>query len=267
MSTIVEQNMQRLTGSSQHVNLDDFSQAELPEISSNSADDHSEGVILTSTGLVSPGLQSILSADSEGKETYRTSKIRSSIEKEMGSPLAIEDHKEVVHAATERKKRRPWLFFILGAIACLIIGLAVGLGVGLTRKRYEVWELSQYLSIKLILKLVSSTSHPTTAPTTQPTPNTVGAFNGTGIAVAGESFGSEASGNGTHGLFVLYFQHHTGSIRQMQLRDSGWQGGGQSDIVVPAEGVKNGTPISAVSYALNNTAAVSIQRSLEAAGC
>ena len=136
MSTIVEQKMQRLTGSSQHVNLDDYFQGELPEISSNSADDHSEGVILTSTGLVSPGLQSVLSADSEGKETYRTSKIRSSIEKEMGSPLAIEDHKEVVHAATERRKTRPWLFLILGAIACLIIGLAVGLGVGLTRKRY-----------------------------------------------------------------------------------------------------------------------------------
>ena len=129
------------------------------------------------------------------------------------------------------------------------------------------------MSNKLILKLLSSTSHPNTAPTTPPTsptpnfPSTVGAFNGTGIAVAGESFGSEASGNGTYGKFVLYFQHHTGSIRQMQLRDSGWEGGGQSDIVVPAEGVKNGTPISAVSYALNNTAAVSIQRSLEAAGC
>lgn len=128
--------MQRLTVSPQHVNLDDFSQAELPEISSTSADDHAEGVILTSNGLASPGLQSILSADSEGKETCRTSKFRSSIEKEMANPSVIEDHKEVAHTATERKKQKPWLFFIIGAIACLIIGLAVGLGVGLTRKRY-----------------------------------------------------------------------------------------------------------------------------------
>ena len=137
-------------------------------------------------------------------------------------------------------------------------------------------ELPQCLSNELIPALSSSTTSsvsptPTTTPTssggvTSPTPNnlsTVGAFNGTGIALASESFGSEASGNGTYGLFVLYFQHHTGSIRQMQLRDSGWEGGGQSNIVVPAENVKNGTPISAVSYALNNTAAVSIQRSLK----
>ena len=128
--------MQRLPVLPQHINLDDFSQAQLPEISSTSADDHSEGIILTSNGLASPGLQSILSADSEGKETCRTSKIRSSTEKEMASPSVIEDHKEVAYTATERKKQRPWLFFIIGAIACLVIGLAVGLGVGLTRKRY-----------------------------------------------------------------------------------------------------------------------------------
>ena len=128
--------MQRVTGWSQHVNLDDFTQTELPEMNSTSADDHSEGVNLTSTGLTSPGLQSVLSADSEGKETYRKSQIRSSIEKEMGSPTVIEDHKEVAHTAAERRKRGPWLFFIIGALACLIIGLAVGLGVGLTRKRY-----------------------------------------------------------------------------------------------------------------------------------
>ena len=44
----------------------------------------------------------------------------------------------------------------------------------------------------------------------------------------------------------------------MQLRDSGWVGGGDSDVVIPAGVAKNGTPISVVSYALNNEAAVSI---------
>ena len=87
------------------------------------------------------------------------------------------------------------------------------------------------------------------------------------MAVAGESFGSEAYGNGSYGKFVLYFQHHTGSIRQMQLRDDGWVGGGLSDVVVPAGGAKNGTPISVVSYALNDEATVSIQRCIEAAAC
>lgn len=48
----------------------------------------------------------------------------------------------------------------------------------------------------------------------------------------------------------------------MQLRESGWEGGGPSDVVVGAGEAKNGTPISAVSYVVKDTAAVSIQRSL-----
>ena len=141
MSTLTQQDMQRLTLSSHQVNSDDYSHAELPELNATPRDHQSESVNLPSTGLASPGLQSILSADSEGKETYRHSKIRSSTEKEMGSPSVMEVHKEVAHAPTERKKTRPWLFFIFGALACLVIGLAVGLGVGLTRKRY-------YLSLR-----------------------------------------------------------------------------------------------------------------------
>lgn len=133
--------MQRLTVSPQYINSDDFSQAELPELNGTPADHQSESVNITSTGLASPGLQSTLSADSEGKETYRNSKFRNPTEKEMGNPSVIEDHKEVAYGATERKKSRPWLFIIIGAIACLVIGLAVGLGVGLTRKRY-------YLSLR-----------------------------------------------------------------------------------------------------------------------
>ena len=65
----------------------------------------------------------------------------------------------------------------------------------------------------------------------------------------------------------MYFQHHTGSIRTMQLRENGWQGGQESDVVIGEGIAKNGTPISAVSYALNNVAAVSFKRSLEAVAC
>lgn len=122
--------------------------------------------------------------------------------------------------------------------------------------------------------LSSSITSTVSTPTTQPSPggvispnpnylSTVGAFNGSGLAVASQSFGSEATGNGSYGKLVMYFQHHTGSIRQMQLRANGWQGGQESDVVVGEGIAKNGTPISAVSYALNNQAAVSLQRSLK----
>lgn len=136
MSTFMQQNMQHLPVSSQHGYSDDYSQAGPPEFNATSAYHQSESVHPSSPSIASPGLRSILSADSEGKEAYHNSQMRSSTEKEMGSPSVVEDHKEVAHAAPERKKSRPWLLIIIGAIACLIIGLAVGLGVGLTRKRY-----------------------------------------------------------------------------------------------------------------------------------
>ena len=119
--------MQRLTVSSQHGNLDDSTPAELPEINSISVDHHLEDGNPTSNSPESPGLRSALSTDSEGVEKYHTTK---------GGPSIIKDNNEVAHQAPERKKTKSWLLFILGAIACLIIGLTVGLAVGLTRKRY-----------------------------------------------------------------------------------------------------------------------------------
>ena len=57
----------------------------------------------------------------------------------------------------------------------------------------------------------------------------------------------------------MYFQHHTGQIREMQLDEDGhWAGGNSTNLVVPAAEVKNGTPITAVSYVFNYIAAVSI---------
>lgn len=51
----------------------------------------------------------------------------------------------------------------------------------------------------------------------------------------------------------MYFQHHSGEIRQAQLDDKGnWQGGDITNIV--AGDAKNGTPIAAVAYARNDTA-------------
>lgn len=100
---------------------------------------------------------------------------------------------------------------------------------------------------------------PPPAPTSIPQDffSTVGAFNGSGIALASESFAS-----GGHGAIVMYFQHHSGQLRSAQLASDGtWQGGDITDIV--ASNAKNGTPIAAVAYARNQTAAVGIQPSLE----
>lgn len=52
----------------------------------------------------------------------------------------------------------------------------------------------------------------------------------------------------------MYFQHHSGQLRSAQLESNGeWQGGDVTNIV--AADAKNGTPISAVAYARNQTAA------------
>ncbi len=60
----------------------------------------------------------------------------------------------------------------------------------------------------------------------------------------------------------MYFQHHSGQIRQAQLGSNGnWQGGDITQIV--AVDAKNATPIAAVAYARNDTAAVSVLRCVE----
>ena len=74
-----------------------------------------------------------------------------------------------------------------------------------------------------------------------------GAFNGTGIALAGESWNQ-----GQRKIFTLYFQHHSGDIRFMQYgTDQKWIGGTKAQTV--ASGVKDASPISAVAFAINST--------------
>ena len=79
----------------------------------------------------------------------------------------------------------------------------------------------------------------------------VGAFNGSGIALASQSFAT-ALAEGTQGALVMYFQHHSGEIRWIQLNNEGdWLGGSSSEIVAPT--AKNSTPLSAVSFSVNGT--------------
>ena len=71
---------------------------------------------------------------------------------------------------------------------------------------------------------------------------TSGAFNGSGIALAAQSFATKLSDS-----VVMYFQHHTGDIRSMQLSNDGiWSGGSISDVI--AVDARNNTPLSAVAY-------------------
>jgi len=79
-----------------------------------------------------------------------------------------------------------------------------------------------------------------------------GAFNGTGIAIASYSFDK-----GGYGVINVYYQHHNSQIRKIQLNDDGtWFGGDATTII--ATDAKNGTPISAVAYAMDNTSKVRI---------
>lgn len=132
-----EQKLQRLTGSYapevDSFKMDSSYRVELPERNSTFIEHQSDG---GTSPMASPGLGSVLSAESEGKEMYQTFGIRNSAEKEMVSPSLVENEGKEVASPPRERRKRPWLLLIIGAIACLVIGLAVGLGVGLTRKRY-----------------------------------------------------------------------------------------------------------------------------------
>lgn len=81
--------------------------------------------------------------------------------------------------------------------------------------------------------------------------STQGAFNGSGIALASQSFTRDLQA-GTQGSIVMYFQHYTGQIRWKQLSTNGeWLGGAISEVV--ASDARNNTPLSAVAYDINGS--------------
>ena len=87
-----------------------------------------------------------------------------------------------------------------------------------------------------------------------------GAFNGSGIALAGESWNKDQ-----RKIFTLYFQHWTGDIRFMQYTtDKKWIGGTKTETV--ATDAKNSTPISAVAYASNGQQFVRTLQATSASG-
>ncbi|CAD6573250.1 MAG: hypothetical protein ASARMPREDX12_005920 [Alectoria sarmentosa] len=185
---------------------------------------------LASPDPASPGLQSLRTPDPTEKEYTPHSTEKEYFEQPA---LEVSDRKPV---GPRNRGRRPLLFWVVGLVACLVIGLAIGLGVGLTRKSSSASPAPAN----------PAPSAPTSIP--QNFLSTVGAFNGSGIALASESFAS-----GGHGEIVMYFQHHTGQLRSAQLESDGtWQGGDITDVV--ASDAKSGTPIAAVAYARNQIA-------------
>lgn len=134
-------------------------------------------------------------------------------------------------------KRFVFWILLVGALV-IIIGLSIGLGVGLT-VGHSTESTSSGLSSDYYIGGALNPSYYSTK----------GAFNGSGLALASQSFGS-----GEYGELVLYFQHYTGTIRWQRLTPVGWTGGSESEIV--ASDAKNGTTLSAVAYSLNGTSVV-----------
>lgn len=135
----------------------------------------------------------------------------------------------------------------IGLLVALIViilgvGLGAGLGVGLSKKHSSgsSTSASQANSTYLIGGAINPAYF-----------SGIGAFNGSGIALASQSFAANVD-DGTEGSLVMYFQHYTGEIRWMQLSSGGvWLGGSISEVV--ANDAKNSTPLSAVSYSQNQT--------------
>ncbi|KAK6388254.1 hypothetical protein LTR65_008096 [Meristemomyces frigidus] len=198
--------------------------------------------------LMSPGLESVWAGEGE---------------KEVFYPTTQPDPYEAPREQPRPAKRRVcgiagrWFYVLLAVIILTAIGLGVGLGVGLWAKK-----TSSHRGPSSTSSPSSTSAAPTATPTVDPeyliggalSPayySTTGAFNGSGIALASQSFSTDIA-NGTHGDLVMYFQHHSGQIRYMQLTTGGtWEGGSASEVV--ATDAKNSTPLSAVAYAMNDT--------------
>ncbi|KAL8709878.1 MAG: hypothetical protein Q9220_005494 [cf. Caloplaca sp. 1 TL-2023] len=184
--------------------------------------------------LSSTGLESL--ADHDERSQFASSE---PVEKEYYTRYHTDPE---VHVESTRKplQQKKWLFGLLAILTYIAIGLGVGLGVGLTRNDGSNEEANAP---------PSGTNPPGSSGVGAPsTLSRTGAFNGSGIALASQSFAS-----GGYGSIVMYFQHHTSEIRSVQLGSDGtWNGGDAREIV--AVDAKNGTPIAAVAYARNNTA-------------
>ncbi|KAI5362178.1 hypothetical protein Slin14017_G074150 [Septoria linicola] len=171
-------------------------------------------------------------------------------EKEVVAPaIAPEPYRPPLDNTVRPQRRRIcgmaviWLWAILAAIIILGISLGVGLGVGLKQDGDE--------DAKSPSGVGADTTYMIGGAIDPDYYSTRGAFNGSGIALASQSFSRDLQ-DSSQGSLVMYYQHYDGDIRYKQLANNGsWQGGDFSAVV--AQDAKNSTPISAVSYVLNET--------------
>ncbi|KAF2662779.1 hypothetical protein K491DRAFT_584621 [Lophiostoma macrostomum CBS 122681] len=140
-------------------------------------------------------------------------------------------------------KKRTFMIVLIALILLLVLGIAlgVGLGVGLKKKSSSstAANADPFCVAQPELCIGGSLD--------QAYFSKKGAFNGSGIALAGESWNK-----GQKRIFTLYFQHWSGDIRYMTYdTNQNWGGGSSSETV--ASDAKNATPISAVAYTSNDT--------------
>lgn len=135
--------------------------------------------------------------------------------------------------------KKYWFWAVLTLILVLAVGLGAGLGAGLGTKHHS--------SKSSATPSASSTSAAPSATSTSTSDYAIGgalnpayytnkgAFNGSGIALASQSFGVN-----DYGALVMYFQHAEGQIRWQRLDTASgdWVGGTSSEIV--AYDAKNG---------------------------
>ncbi|KAI6884843.1 hypothetical protein KC355_g21792, partial [Hortaea werneckii] len=158
--------------------------------------------------LASPGLESVWAHESE---------------KEVAAPpQPPRPHRRAEELPPRRRLcglPEKSFYLLLAAVIATAIALGVGLGVGLGSKH----ERSSSASAS-VLPAPTSTQ-PTPSPTATENADyliggalhpsyysTTGAFNGSGIALASQSFATDLQ-TGTQGSIVMYFQHHSGEIR------------------------------------------------------
>ncbi|KAF2837806.1 hypothetical protein M501DRAFT_995047 [Patellaria atrata CBS 101060] len=144
--------------------------------------------------------------------------------------------------------RRKYFIAVFIIVLIVVIALGVGLGVGLGTRDHSSSPKPTPSSVTPAGPVITGDPDYTIGGSLSAAYySNEGAFNGSGIALASQSFATDE-----YGSMVMYYQNYNGQIRWQRLNRGGdWVGGTLSEVV--ASDAKNGTPISAVAYTMNDT--------------